>query len=131
MSNKILLVDDEPHILRSLQFKLERVGGYEIITAADGQEAVDVFRAHADEIDCVLLDLTMPHLDGEDAFRELRRIRPGVTVILCSGYNEQDATHRFGGDGLAGFIQKPYEVETFSDTLEAVLKARRAKPKEE
>ena len=67
-------------------------------------------RTYADTegIDVVLLDMTMPRMDGEEAFRELRRIRQGVRVILTSGYNEQDATERFAGKGLAGFIQKPY-----------------------
>ena len=65
-----------------------------------------MFREHADEIVGVLLDLTMPHMDAEEAFREMRRLRPGIPVILCSGYNEQEATQRFAGKGLAGFVQK-------------------------
>jgi len=57
------------------------------------------------------LDLTMPHLDGEACYRELRRVQPGVKVILSSGYNEQDVVNRFAGKGLAGFVQKPYTTE--------------------
>ena len=64
-----------------------------------------MFNEHADEIDCVILDLTMPHLDGEETFRELRRIRPDLPVILASGYNQQDVTQRFAGKGLAGFFR--------------------------
>jgi len=56
----------------------------------------------------VILDLTMPHLDGEACFRELRQLDPAVHVILSSGYNEQDVVNRFAGKGLAGFVQKPY-----------------------
>jgi CheY-like chemotaxis protein len=81
-----------------------------VLTAANRREALDVFREHADEIVCVLLDLTMPHLNGDQVFSELRRIKPEIKVILTSGYNEQDATQRFAGKGLAGFIQKPYNM---------------------
>ncbi len=64
--------------------------------------------------------MTMPHMDGEETFRELRRIDPRVRVLLTSGYNEQDATDRFAGKGLAGFIQKPYRPQ---DLLEKVREA--------
>ena len=61
------------------------------------------------------------YMDGEEAFRELRRIQPDVRVILCSGYNEQDATQRFAGKGLAGFIQKPYKMAELREKLMEVL----------
>jgi two-component system cell cycle sensor histidine kinase/response regulator CckA len=53
----------------------------------------------------------MPHFDGEACYREMRRVQPGVKVILSSGYNEQDVVNRFAGKGLAGFVQKPYTTE--------------------
>jgi DNA-binding response OmpR family regulator len=82
--------------------------GFEVVVAEDGREAVDKFRAHTDSIALVILDLTMPHMDGEACYRELRKIQPNVRVILSSGYNEQDVVNRFAGKGLAGFVQKPY-----------------------
>jgi len=106
-SGTVLIADDEETVRSVARLMLERVG-FAILTASDGREAVDMFRQHADEICCVLLDLTMPHLDGEQTFLELRRICPDVAVILSSGYNERDATERFAGKGLAGFIHKPY-----------------------
>jgi two-component system cell cycle sensor histidine kinase/response regulator CckA len=63
----------------------------------------------------------MPHMDGEEAFRELRRINPNVRVLLMSGYNEQDAIARFVGKGLAGFIQKPFNLEELQERLRALL----------
>lgn len=57
----------------------------------------------------------LPHLDGEETFRELRRLQPNVRVLLMSGYNEQDAIARFVGKGLARFIQKPFNIEDFED----------------
>jgi len=116
----VLIADDEETVRAVGKQMLGRMG-FEVLTAADGREAVEVFGDHADEIDCVLLDLTMPHMDGEQAFRQLRRLRPDVVVILCSGYNEQDATQRFAGKGLAGFIQKPYNMAALREKLMQVL----------
>ncbi len=65
----------------------------------------------------------MPHLDGEETFRELRRIRPDVRVIISSGYNEQETTNGFAGKGLAGFIQKPYGVRPLFEKMRQVLEA--------
>lgn len=115
----VLVVDDEESVRGFTSRALERQG-YKVLIARDGLEAVALFRQRCDEIRLVLLDMTMPHLDGEETFRELRRIREDVRVILTSGYNEQEATNRFVGKGLCGFIQKPYRP---SDLLVAVRKA--------
>lgn len=103
----VLLADDEETI-RSLARRILEKGGFAVLTAADGREAIEVFKQHLGEISLVILDMTMPHLDGEACFRELRRLDPGVKVIITSGYNEQDIIGRFIGKGLAGFVQKPY-----------------------
>ena len=121
----VLIADDEETVRAVGKQMLDRMG-FEVLMAADGREAVEIFGDHADEIDCVLLDLTMPHMDGEQAFRELRRLRPDVTVILCSGYNEQDATQRFAGKGLAGFVQKPYNMAKLRKQLMEVLPGDKA-----
>ncbi|MFO7496341.1 MAG: response regulator [Desulfobacterales bacterium] len=63
----------------------------------------------------------MPSMDGVEAFREMRRLHSGVTAILCSGYNELDATQRFAGKGLVGFIQKPYKMAVLREKLTEVL----------
>jgi PAS domain S-box-containing protein len=103
----VLLVDDEETI-RSMGRRVLEKGGFTVLTAADGREAVEIFKQRFSEICLVVLDMTMPHLDGEACFRELRRLDPGVRVIITSGYNEQDVIGRFIGVGLAGFVQKPY-----------------------
>ena len=118
----LLVADDEASVRTVAMMMLQRQG-YRVLSAADGQDAVAVFQAHALEIDAVLLDMTMPHLSGEEAFREMRRIRPDVKVILTSGYNEQEATHRFAGKGLAAFIQKPFELSRLLGTVRDVLKS--------
>jgi signal transduction histidine kinase/ActR/RegA family two-component response regulator len=117
---RILVADDEPAVRKLFQGVLESAG-YEVIVACDGQEAVDVFRREFDSIHCVLLDLSMPKLDGEEAFRELRKLRSDVPVILSSGFAEQHVVDRFRDTGLAGVIQKPVRVDVLlakiADTL--------------
>ncbi len=121
-SGTILLADDEETI-RNLGRRMLRASGFEVITAADGREAIEKFTAYRDTIDLAILDLTMPHFDGEDCFRELRKVKPDVKVILSSGYSEQDIVNRFEGQGLAGFVQKPYtSAELLGKIREALAK---------
>jgi PAS domain S-box-containing protein len=107
-SGTVLLVDDEENV-RSIGKEMLEELGFTVITANDGRFALDVFAA-TPGIHFVILDLTMPHMDGEQCFRELRRIDPDVCVLMSSGYNEQEVTQKFSGKGLAGFIQKPYKM---------------------
>jgi len=116
----VLVVDDEESVCAVARQMLEYYG-FRVLTAGDGQEALRVFRLHGREIVCVVLDLTMPHMDGEVTFRELRRIDPEVRVLLSSGYNQQDVTQRFVGKGLAGFIQKPYKGSRLVQRIRAIL----------
>jgi PAS domain S-box-containing protein len=106
----VLLVDDEETV-RLVGASMLEQSGFSVVTAADGSEAVDYFREHQDEIGCVLLDLTMPRMDGRETFDELRRIRSDVRVVLSSGYSEQEVYGRFAGQGIAGFVQKPYLMD--------------------
>jgi len=116
----VLLVDDEATI-RALGKDMLQSLGFRVLTACDGREALELFESNKGDITCVLLDLTMPRLDGEQAFRELRRLNPALKVIISSGYNEQEVTQKFVGKGLAGFIQKPYKVSEVSRKLQEVL----------
>ena len=115
----ILVVDDED-VVRDVCAQMVEFLGFRVLRAANGEEAVTVFRAHSREIVGVILDLTMPQMDGVAAFEALRRIQPDVNVILSSGYDEQEATERFAGRGLACFLQKPYELDTLKARLERV-----------
>lgn len=103
----ILVVDDDETV-RAVALQILAKQGFEVVTANDGKAGVDLFAEKQGEIKMVLLDMTMPRMGGEEAFREIRRIAPEAKVILSSGYNEQEATNRFAGEGLAGFLQKPY-----------------------
>ncbi len=117
-----LLVDDEETIRTVGRRMLERVG-FQVLTAEDGGQALEVYRLHGAEISVVLLDLTMPHMDGEQTFRELRSLDPEACVILSSGYTEQDTADRFRDLGLAGFVQKPYTLEQLRERLRTALGA--------
>jgi CheY-like chemotaxis protein len=119
-SGTILVVEDEDSVRTLARTMLEYLG-FGVVAVGDGWEAVRTFRERRGEIACVLLDLTMPRMDGEETLQELRRIDEDVRVVLSSGYNEQEVTQRFVGQGLAGFIQKPYQVETLKERLRAVL----------
>jgi len=86
---------------------LEREG-VQVVTAHNGADAVRIFRQYADQIALVLMDLTMPEMDGEQAFHAIRSIRSDAVVVLSSGFSEAEAAERLRGFGLAGFVRKPY-----------------------
>ena len=119
-SGTILLVDDEEPVRNVCRPILERYG-FVVLIAADGREAIRLFQAHHERIVCVLLDLTMPRLGGEETHRELCRIQGDVRVILASGYSEFEITQRFADKGFSGFIQKPYQMATLISKLRGVL----------
>lgn len=116
----ILVIDDEEIVRRTAKLTLEHYG-YEVILAEDGRQGVEAFRQISDRVGVVLLDLTMPVMSGEEAFRELRMIRPDIKVILSSGYNKVEAIRHFTGKGLAGFIQKPYTSVRLAEAVRSVL----------
>jgi len=123
-SGTVLLVDDEETVRAIAKAMLGKIG-LDVIVARDGQEAVDLFRQRHRDIDCVILDLTMPRMDGEQTFEALRRIRPDARVIISSGYGEQEIAQRFAGRDIAGAIRKPYELHTLAAVLNQVLSGSR------
>jgi PAS domain S-box-containing protein len=116
----ILVVDDEASV-REVATGLLQSMGFEVLTATDGREALEVFQRSAGTIQAVLLDLTMPHLDGVETFRELRRLDPQCRVVLTSGYNEQEAIQDFQGKGLVAFVQKPFQRTVLQAAMEKAL----------
>ena len=121
-SGTVLVVDDED-MVRALAEKMLVTAGLNVITAGNGREALDIFKQISGSIDLVLLDMTMPQMDGEETFNELRRCQPDAKVLLSSGYSETDVTARFSGKGLAGFIQKPYVAEELLELVQKVLES--------
>ncbi|MDD5762744.1 MAG: response regulator, partial [bacterium] len=121
----ILLVDDEASLIDLGTQMLEHLG-FTVLTAADGLKAVDLYRERCKEIDLVLLDLTMPNMDGARAFDELRRLDPDVRIVLVSGYSLEDVAVRFQGKDLDGVLQKPYTLAKLEESLAGLLLARSA-----
>ncbi|MFH1811933.1 MAG: response regulator [Pseudomonadota bacterium] len=120
-----LLVDDEP-MVREVGERMLRRLGYEVQQAEDGERALQLFDALRDRITLIVLDMTMPRLNGEETFRELRARSCPAPVILVSGYNEQDATRHFTGKGLAGFLQKPFQLATLREVVRAAVEGTSA-----
>ncbi len=117
-----LVVDDEESV-RGLARAMLELMGFEVLEAADGREAIDVFRANLDDISVVVLDLTMPRMDGEECFHALHELNSDIPVILSSGYSEQEITERLADLSIRGFIQKPYGYETMRSAIRDALEA--------
>lgn len=119
----VMIVDDEEFVTM-LAERVLADEGYRVLTARDGLEAVEFYRKLGSEIELVILDFTMPIMDGADVFDELRLMNPRVPVVLSSGFTEQDRLRGMLAKGLRGFIPKPYtsdkllaEVRTALDAL--------------
>lgn len=121
-SGTVLLVDDEETV-RAIGKDMLNELGFNVITASDGRDALDLYRSHREIISCVLMDLTMPHMDGEQAYRELRRIDPEVKIAMASGYNEEEVCQKFLGKGMSGFIQKPYRLSELISLMQQLEKS--------
>jgi CheY-like chemotaxis protein len=125
----ILLVDDEKNIRTTTQMLLEG-HGFEVLAAGDGCEAIEIFRAQSDRIGVVLLDLTMPHMDGLETLGNLRLLAPHVPAVLTTGY----ATARAGGEsfvprmtgGPDAILAKPYSLEQLLTLLDKVMRRPKA-----
>ena len=105
----ILLVEDEP-LLRELGTSVLQTLGYEVIAAVDGVEAVDFYRKNDHRLRAVLLDLKMPNMGGREAFLEFRAINPGVPIIICTGFGENEEVQELLTLGAMGMLAKPYKI---------------------
>ncbi len=119
-SGAILVIDDEEPIRQLVKSALARYG-YTVLTAENGQQGVDMLRAHVRTVALVLLDMTMPLMSGEETLRQLKAVRPDLPVILFSGYHEVEYEQRFAGKGLAGFIQKPFTAAHLAERIKITL----------
>jgi PAS domain S-box-containing protein len=116
----ILFIDDEQTVLNVGKRTLEKYG-YTVVVAENGQNGVDLFRANADKISLIILDMTMPVMSGQETFRNLKLIAPAAKVLLSSGYDQSEAVRRFAGKGLIGFLQKPYSSIVLAQSVKAAL----------
>jgi len=115
----ILLIDDEAVVRELAQATLE-AAGFQVLTAGDGPQGLDLFRRQADHLSLVILDLTMPEMGGEEVYRKLRRLHPKVRVLLSSGYSEHQAARLFTNP-LSAFLKKPYQPAQLVEKVREVL----------
>jgi two-component system, cell cycle sensor histidine kinase and response regulator CckA len=120
-SGSVLIVDDEESV-RGVGVAMLEALGFTPISARNGRQALSKFKANPGIV-FVLLDLTMPVMDGEQCFRKLRQLDSGVKVIMASGYHEQEVTPKFAGEGMSGFLQKPYSLAELRSTVRRCLQA--------
>ncbi len=116
----VLIADDEKYI-RDLTTKMLNISGYKVYLARNGKEAINIFTEKRDEISCILMDLTMPELDGREAFTIIRKIDPDIPVIITSGYCEFDILLKFSNEKISGFLQKPYNLEDILSAIEIAI----------
>ena len=116
----VLVVDDEPYLRKAVTLVLKR-SGFTVYEAKDGVEAMEVFQQHRDEIGCVLCDLTMPRMDGWETLTALRKLVPGIPVILSSGYSEAQAMAGEHPELPQAFLSKPYEWAALKDVIVRVM----------
>jgi PAS domain S-box-containing protein len=123
LSATVLVVDDE-EVVRAVCTAMIEDFGCRVISAVDGEDAIRLLQDRTVKIDLVLMDLTMPRMDGSTAAREMIRIVPDLKIVLSSGYSEHEVSLRFAGLGFAGFIQKPFNLNDLRTLLSRVLRSQ-------
>ena len=119
-SGELLLVDDE-QVVRHVAAQMLGMLGFQVTQAADGREGLDHYRARPGAFAIVVLDLTMPQLDGREALAEIRAIDPGARVLLVSGFDEHDLQDGVASGQHTAFLQKPYSLAELTAKLQSLL----------
>ncbi|MBF0390251.1 MAG: response regulator, partial [Desulfamplus sp.] len=112
----VLLVDDNAAVLKMTTIMLKKMG-FEVISAVNGVEAVELFRQHKESVSCLITDLSMPELDGWGTLAEIRKMKPDIPVILASGYDEAFAMSRIDSEKPQAFLHKPYTMNDLKSAL--------------
>jgi len=122
---RILVVDDDPAVLEVASELLDRAG-FRVVSALGGREGVERLREDPAAVDAVLLDVAMPGVGGEQAFLEMRELRPDLPIVLATGYSEELASQRFSAPGSAGFLRKPFQPEELASCMRGALARSRS-----
>jgi len=116
----VLLVDDEVIFTDVSSQMLEKLG-YEILTARNGKEAVNIYKENKEKIDMVILDMIMPGMSGGEVYNKLKEINPGIKVLLSSGYSINGQAKEILERGCSGFLQKPFSIKKLSQKIREIL----------
>lgn len=119
----ILVIDDEPAVRDVSKLFLEQ-NGFQVLAAEDGMRALKLYEEHAPKIVLVLLDMTMPGMNGDEVYRALRGFRSDLPIILSSGYSEQEAMQLLDNPVHSSFIKKPYRPKALLDKVCDFLDSR-------
>lgn len=122
----ILLAEDEEQIRHIAKIFLE-IFGFTVLEAANGKEALELYRKDPSEVTLVLTDMGMPVMDGYELFAELKKLSPELPIIVSSGFGDSDVSSRLGSDNLAGTISKPYRLDQLREVLKNALAGRSSK----
>jgi PAS domain S-box-containing protein len=122
-TERVLFIDDEEIQVRAMNKLLEHLG-YSVVGHSDGRKALDLFRRQPEAFDLAIMDQTMPHISGVEIAREMLRIRPGLPIILCTGYSETLNEEEALAAGVRAFMMKPFSVKEIADTIRRVLPAK-------
>lgn len=117
----LILVVDDDRIMRETACDILRTAGYQVLTAGNGAEAVAVYRDHRNDIRAILLDMIMPIMSGKEAYIQLKKINPGVKVLMASGFRQDERVDEVLALGINKFLQKPYTLENLTKAMAAVL----------
>src|SRR4029077_8696032 len=121
----VLVVENEQFVLDLLE-KVLSEGGYQVLLAADGQEAIENYCRHKTEIDVVLLDVGLPKVDGANVFYKMKSENSDVRVIIVSGYLEPDLRTKLQQAGVQHFIDKPYMLDQLVETIQSLIETPRS-----
>ena len=119
-SGTILIVDDEKNV-RNIAADMLKSLDYDILTAENGIQAIDIYREKRDEINLIILDVIMPEMDGMDTFNKIRELNPEAKIIFASGYSHHKETLQKSDDRLLGFIEKPFRLHELSKVVRGKL----------
>jgi PAS domain S-box-containing protein len=122
-TGRILCVDDEPMLVDLLKAELGRLG-YDVTARNSSVEALELFQAHPEQFDLVITDQTMPHLTGMQLAHELRRLRPDVPIIICTGYSDKVSEEKIEQAGIKKMLMKPVDLRQLVEVVRGVLDAR-------
>ena len=121
-----MVIDDEEPV-REAVIDIMEMHGLEVLTAVNGQEGISLFAQRKSDIQLILLDMSMPGLNGIDTLTELRQIDPDVHIILSSGYSQQQIAQEIKVNGHTGFLPKPYDVDLLVNKVWQYLPAASGK----
>ncbi|MFH1020307.1 MAG: PAS domain S-box protein [Pseudomonadota bacterium] len=117
----LILVVDDDELVRGMAEEVLSAVGYTVLTAANGQEGVDLYRQHRERIKAVLLDMAMPVMSGREAFIGMQKINPGVKVLLASGFRKDNRVEEILRLGVKDFLQKPYTITKLASAIKKVI----------